>query len=71
MKPSTSIVSPTSYSPSVIIEKPEIRSLARSWNANPIIAVPIPNPANIDFMLTPNLDNIAKTTNTIIMYFMK
>ena len=30
IKPSTSIVSPTSYSPSVMMEKPAIRSFAKS-----------------------------------------
>ena len=68
IKLSTSMVSPTSYSPSVIIENPAIKSFAKSWNASPIIAVPIPTPARIDLILTPNCDNIANITKTIIIY---
>ena len=69
VNPSTSMVSPTSYSPSVIIENPAIKSFAKSWNANPIIAVPIPNPAKIDYTLIPNTERTDNKTKIIMIYF--
>ena len=69
MNPSTSIVSPTEYLFSTIIEIPAIMSLAKSWKAKPIITVPIPNPAKIDFTFTPNTEAIAKTTKKQSIYF--
>ena len=65
------MVSPTSYSPSVMIENPAIKSFARSWNANPIIAVPIPNPARIDLTLIPNADRIETKTKIIMIYLVE
>ena len=61
-------MSPTSYWPSVIIENPAIKSFAKSWKANPIIAVVIPNPATIDVTLTPNVPNMLTNTTITIMY---
>ena len=62
------MVSPISYSPSTIMEKPAIKSVAKSLKAKPIIAVPIPKPAKIDLTLTPYTDKIDKTTRTTIIY---
>ena len=69
VNPSYSIVSPTSYCPSVIIEKPAIMSFAKSWKAKPIIAVVTPNPAIIDVTLTPNVPKIVIATMATIRYF--
>ena len=68
INPSISTVSPISYSPSVIMENPAIKSFARSWKASPIIAVPIPNPAKIDPTLNPKRDAIANNTRITIIY---
>ena len=46
-----------------------MKSLAKSWKANPIIAVVIPSPATIDLTLIPKLANIASITSAPITYF--
>ena len=61
-------MSPISYSPSVIIENPAIKSFAKSWKANPNNAVPIPRPARIDPTLNPKRDTMAKITKITIVY---
>ena len=45
-----------------------MKSLAKSWKANPIIAVVIPSPATIDLTLIPNLANIATALYTTVDY---
>ena len=46
-----------------------MKSLAKSWKANPMIAVVIPRPATIDLTFTPKFANIANNTKAPITYF--